>query len=296
MAKLRIATRRSRLALAQAQQAQQRLARAHPELETELVPLACDGDGGATGGKDLYTASLRAAIRGGDADCACHSLKDVEDEDGWMIAACLPRADHREALVGLDLARLLERERPRVGAASLRRQAQLRRALPRAMAVEVRGNIDTRLQKLEDGAADALLLACAGLERLGWADRIAERLDPAAFLPPPGQGTVVLECRSDSEHAGLLSGADDPDARRMAEAERACARTIDGDCQTPLGALARLLEDGTVEVSCELSGPERSATGSATGSDPQAAGTAAAERMLEAGGRELLAALRNVAA
>lgn len=268
--------------------------RHHKDLDVELVEIESEGDRfqgdiGEAGGKNLFVNSLREAIKDGQADCACHSLKDVGlDTGGFLLAAMLPRADPRDALVGKDLSELSKMASPTVATSSPRRAGQLSCALRHARAVAIRGNVDTRLQKLDSGVADALLLACAGLDRLGHGDLVCERLDPGRFVPAPGQGTVVVECLADDEKtASMLSAADDSRARAMATAERSCAAKVGADCEAPFGAHARLSDDGKITVKCSLSLRGSEATGTASGWDAAKVGEVAAEQMISAGGSEI---------
>lgn len=298
-ARLRIATRASKLALAQARSAQALLHQLEPQLAVELVEVVSEGDRvqgplAAAGGKELFVTALREALERDEADCACHSLKDVGPaHPDFDLAAHLVRADPRDALVGLSLAELKARPAATIATSSPRRSELLARLVPGATIAPMRGNVDTRLAKLTRGEADALVLACAGLERLGLAGRIAERLDPASFVPAAGQGTIVLECRRDRPRiAKLLAKLDDAPSRRRACAERACAATIAGDCHTPLGAHATLAADGTVAIDCALTFAGAQARGQARATDPVAAGTQAARQMLAGGGERILAAIR----
>lgn len=288
---LRVATRRSELAVAQARMAAKALEARHPGLAVELVEVVSEGDrvtGGISGagGKNLFVGALRKAVAAGEADCACHSLKDVGlDTGGFALAAMLPRADPRDALVGRGLRDLAGMESPAVATSSPRRAGQLSCEAPNSRAVAMRGNVGTRLSKLDGGAADALLLACAGLDRLGLGGRIAERLDPGRFVPAPCQGTVVIECkRDDAATRTLLAAADDGESRLAAEAERSCAREAGADCDAPLGALAEVGDDGKITVTCLLAHRGMKAVGVASGHDAAETGRAAAQRMLDSGG------------
>lgn len=288
---LRVATRRSELAVAQAQMAARALEDRHPGLAVELVEVVSEGDrvsGGISeaGGKDLFVGALRKAVAAGEADCACHSLKDVGlDTGAFVLAAMLPRADPRDALVGLGLRELAGMDSPSVATSSPRRAGQLSCEMPNARAEAIRGNVGTRLAMLDGGAADALLLACAGLDRLGLGGRIAERLDPDRFVPAPCQGTVALECLGDdAQTRSLLLAADDAKARLAAEAERNCAREVGADCDAPLGALAAVADDGKITATCSLAHRGMKAVGVASGHDAEETGRIAAQRMLDSGG------------
>ena len=219
-APLRIATRKSQLALWQAEHVAMLLRRAHTGLEIELVPMVTQGDRiqdrslAAIGGKGLFIKELEVALEERRADIAVHSMKDLPGElpAGLTIAAVLERADPRDALLSTAAARLEDLPQgARLGTSSLRRQAQLMAARPDLRIEPLRGNVDTRLRRLDAGAMDAIVLACAGLMRLGLESRITARLDPAICLPAVAQGVIGIECR----------GAD---ARTLALLERARAR------------------------------------------------------------------------
>lgn len=250
MTTLRIATRKSQLALWQTEHVASRLREAHPGLQVELVPLSTRGDEildrslAAIGGKGLFLKELELAMQRGEADCAVHSLKDVpmELEPGFALAAILARGDPADAFVSNRFDSLAALPvGARVGTSSLRRQAQLRSLRPDLDLRDLRGNVNTRLAKLDAGDFDAIVLACAGLQRLGFAGRIRARLDAPAWLPAPAQGTIAIECRSDDARIRALCAAlDDSDTRICVEAERAMNRALHGSCHVPVAALALL--------------------------------------------------------
>ena len=243
---LRIATRKSALALWQAEHVATLLRAAHPGLIVELVPLSTRGDEildqplAAIGGKGLFLKELEIAMLEGRAELAVHSLKDVPVhlEAGFTLPAILPRADAADAFVSnhyIDLASLPEGAC--VGTSSLRRQAQLRALRPDLQLRDLRGNVGTRLGKLDAGDYDAIVLACAGLERLGLAARIVSRLAAPDWLPAPGQAAIAIEARE--EHPAvlaLLAALDDADTRLTVGAERAMNRALGGSCTVPVGA------------------------------------------------------------
>jgi hydroxymethylbilane synthase len=243
---LRIATRKSALALWQAEHVAALLRAAHPGLAVELVPMSTRGDEildqplATIGGKGLFLKELEVAMLEGRADLAVHSLKDVpaELEPGFVLSAILPRADAADAFVSnhyADLAALPQGAR--VGTSSLRRQAQLRALRPDLELLDLRGNVGTRLGKLDAGNYDAIVLACAGLERLGLASRIRSRLAAPDWLPAPGQAAIAIESRADAAAvAALLAPLDDPDTRLTVSAERAMNQTLGGSCTVPVGA------------------------------------------------------------
>lgn len=235
---MRIATRRSRLALWQAGHVAELLRQAHPDMTVELVAMTTQGDRvrdrplADVGGKGLFVKELELAIAEGRADIAVHSMKDVPSElpPGMTIAAVLPRAEPRDAFVSRKYQRLAELPaRARIGTSSPRRQAQLRQ-LRSDLAVELlRGNVDTRLARLDEGAMDGILLACAGLERLGLAGRITEMLDAESFVPAVGQGVIGVECAAaDAEGRAAAAALHDPATALRLAAERAFAERLHG--------------------------------------------------------------------
>lgn len=247
---LRIATRKSPLALWQSEHVADRLRAAHPGLEVVLVPMSTRGDEvldrslAAIGGKGLFLKELELAMLRGEADCAVHSLKDVpmELEPGFALPAILERADYADAFVsnhhdGIDAL-------PHgavVGTSSLRRQAQLRARRRDLQLRDLRGNVNTRLAKLDAGEYDAIVLACAGLQRLGFEARIRARLDAPEWLPAPAQGAIAIECRSDdADTVALCAALDHAPTRTCVEAERAMNRALHGSCHVPVAAFASL--------------------------------------------------------
>ena len=245
-ATLRIATRKSALALWQAEHVAALLRTAHPGLMVELVPMSTRGDEildqplASIGGKGLFLKELEVAMLEGRADLAVHSLKDVpaQLEPGFMLPAILPRADAADAFVSNEYATLAALPQgARVGTSSLRRQAQLRALRPDLVLLDLRGNVGTRLGKLDAGGYDAIVLACAGLERLGLAARIRSRLTPPNWLPAPGQAAVAIEAREGhSATLALLGVLDDADTRLTITAERAMNQALGGSCTVPVGA------------------------------------------------------------
>ncbi|MFC4765566.1 hydroxymethylbilane synthase [Dyella koreensis] len=251
---LRIATRKSALALWQAEHVATGLRAAHPDLTVELVPMTTRGDEildkplATIGGKGLFLKELEVAMLEGRADLAVHSLKDVpsELEPGFALPAILPRADAADAFISNDYADL--KALPlgaRVGTSSLRRQAQLRAVRPDLTLLDLRGNVGTRLSKLDAGHYDAILLACAGLERLGLSGRIRGRLAAPDWLPAPGQAAIAIEARSDQPAVlKLLSALDDAETRLAVTAERAMNQALGGSCTVPVGAWCVVTERG----------------------------------------------------
>jgi hydroxymethylbilane synthase len=247
---LRIATRRSQLALWQAEHVAALLRGAHPQLPVELVPMSTQGDRvqdralAEVGGKGLFVKELEVAMQEGRADIAVHSMKDVPSElpAGFCIAAVLPRANPHDAFLSLRHSRFEDLPAgARVGTSSPRRQAQLRHARPDLNLELLRGNVDTRLRRLEEGRLDAILLACAGLERLGLGERITQQLDLTLSLPAVGQGVIGIECREDdSRSRAALAALHHEESFVRLVAERAFAAELGGSCHSPIAAHATL--------------------------------------------------------
>ena len=298
---LRIATRKSPLALWQSEHVAARLRQAHPGLSVELVPMSTRGDEvldrslAAIGGKGLFLKELELAMLRGEADCAVHSLKDVpmELDAPFALPAILTRADPADAFVSNHHATLDALPQGAVvGTSSLRRQAQLRALRPDLQLRDLRGNVNTRLAKLDAGDYDAIILACAGLERLELGGRIRDRLRAPHWLPAPAQAAVAVECRADATDViALLAGLDDAGTRACVEAERAMNRALGGSCHVPVAGLAQWRGDelwlqGLVggvadgrRIRAEAQGPA---------SDPEALGQNVARQLLDAGAGELL--------
>ena len=306
---IRIATRRSKLAMWQAEHVQALLRSAHPELPVELVPMSTQGDRvldralAEVGGKGLFVKELEIAMQQGRADIAVHSMKDVPSElpPGFAIVAALPRANPLDAFISRRYARFADLPQgARVGTSSPRRQAQLRSARPDLVLELLRGNVDTRLRRLDEGGLDAILLACAGLERLGIAHHVSEQLGLDLSLPAVGQGVIGIECRTDDTRSqGVLQALHHPESFTRLGAERAFAATLGGSCHSPIAAHATLAgatltvrgfigsPDGSETYRDELVGPAQQA---------EALGRALAQRMQAAGAGELLERLRQEAA
>jgi hydroxymethylbilane synthase len=304
-ARLRIATRKSQLALWQAEHVAALLREAHAGLEIELVPIVTQGDRiqdrslAAIGGKGLFIKELEVALEERRADIAVHSMKDLPGDlpDGLTIAAVLERADARDALVAVTATGFSDLPRgARVGTSSLRRQAQLLAARPDLKIEAMRGNVDTRLRRLDAGEMDAIVLACAGLIRLGLESRITARLDPEISLPAVAQGVIGIECRSaDARTLALVSALNHEATRIVMDAERAFAHRLGGSCQSPIAAYANI-EDRRLTLAGLVAEPDGSRllrdTQIGSIDAPAALGALLAERMLTAGAGPLLARLR----
>ena len=299
---LLIGSRKSALARAQAERVAQVLRSAWPDLDVQIVGIETEGDRRRDvplpeiGGKGLFTAELESSILDGGIDIAVHSLKDLPTElpTGLDVLAVPEREDPRDVLVsasGVDLEGL--HEGARVGTSSLRRRAQLLNLRPGCRPLDVRGNVETRLAKLERGDYDALILAAAGLKRL---DRLSERmhlLPVPRWLPAPGQGALGIEGRADDERVhGLLDAIEGASARKETDCERSLLTALGGGCQVPIGALAHL-EGETMTLHAAVLSPDgRTAVRASTrgpAEEVKALGELVAEELLARGAGELLA-------
>lgn len=298
---IRIATRKSELALWQARHVADKL-RALPEVSgVTLVPLSTRGDEildkslQKIGGKGLFIKELEVAMQTGSADIAVHSMKDVPAEmpDGFCIAAVLERANPHDAF--LSAGNVPFSELPpgaKIGSSSLRRQAQLKAQRPDIDVIPLRGNVNTRLQKLADGQYDAIILASAGLERLGLHRHITSEFDVNVMLPAAAQGVVGVECLAD--HAGLravLLNLEDPTSKYTTAAERAVAATLDANCQSPVASFATIDNDTlTIDALVASADGKTVIRQRLSGNidDAGQLGQRVAERLLEEGAGELL--------
>ena len=301
--KIRIATRKSPLALWQAKYVKAELLHYHPQLQVELVAMSTRGDKlldaplAKVGGKGLFVKELELAMLEGRADIAVHSMKDVPMEfpEGLGLQVICEREDPTDAFVSnnyTDLSQLPDNAV--VGSSSLRRQTQIRAQFPNLQIKDLRGNVNTRLDKLDNGEYDALILASAGLIRLDMSHRSASRLNTELCLPAGGQGAVGIECRSNDEAIlALLSPLHNQDTASCVIAERALNRRLQGGCQVPIACFAELSSDrqsiavrglvGSVDgqkiLQSQLSGPVAKA---------QQLGEALADQLLEMGAGEIL--------
>ncbi|MGZ8143706.1 MAG: hydroxymethylbilane synthase [Methylosarcina sp.] len=249
---IRIATRQSPLALWQAEYVAAKLEKLFPEVKTELIRMVTRGDKildaplAKVGGKGLFVKELEQGMLEGTADLAVHSMKDVPVEfpEGLHLAAILSREDPTDALVSKLYASLDELPaNARIGTSSLRRQCQIKERFPNAEILSLRGNVNTRLNKLDAGEYDAIILASAGLKRLGMAGRIRQRLDTAISLPAIGQGAIGIECRAqDAEINQMLNTLHDHETGICVMAERAMNSRLNGGCQVPIAGFAQIQE------------------------------------------------------
>ena len=299
---LRIGTRGSRLARWQSDWVAEALRRSHPDLMIELVEIKTEGDRdrnsplAAIGGVGLFTKEIQRALRDGRVDLAVHSLKDLPTDPtpGLVLGAIPVREAVSDALIAPRHGGLADLPRgARVGTSSPRRRALLLHARPDLEVVNLRGNVETRLRAATEGPLDAVVLAEAGLRRLGLEGQISERLAPPSFLPAPGQGSLGLECRGDDRDVlAILAPLDDLDSRRSSLAERSALAGLGGGCSAPMGAWGRTDSDGLMldAVVLDLDGRRRLDASVGPGNDPVALGLEAARRLLEQGAGGLLAA------
>jgi hydroxymethylbilane synthase len=304
---IRIATRKSPLAMWQAEHVAAALNRAHPGLRVDIAGMSTRGDKildaplAKVGGKGLFVKELEQGMLDGVADIAVHSMKDVPVDfpEGLHLPVILEREDPLDAFVSNRFARLDELpDGARVGTSSLRRQCQLAARRPDLVIEPLRGNVNTRLAKLDAGDFDAIILATAGLVRLGFEGRIRERLAPEDSLPAIGQGAIGIECRShDARVNALIAPLHHDDTAVRVRAERALNHRLMGGCQVPIAGHAVLTgqtlavrglvgtPDGRRVLRAEKSGPR---------TEPEAIGTALAEELIAQGADEILGALAGV--
>ena len=315
MTPLRLGTRGSDLALWQANTVATEI-RHRSGRDCEIVTITTAGDRltevsvSQVGGKRVFVKEIEQALTRGDIDLAVHSAKDMPADlpDGLTIAAALPREDPRDAVVlsvgatrapDLSVPALVAAQgtAPRIGTGSVRRVAQLRRLLPTAQFRLVRGNLGTRLRKLDDGGYDLLILAAAGLKRLGFADRISATIDVAVCVPAPGQGIIALETRADDQETlAALAPVNDSAARAALSAERAVVSALGGGCQVPIGAFAEA-RDNRLHLRAVVASLDGSQLlrreASQTVESAHALGTAVAEGLLDDGAGPILEAAQD---
>jgi hydroxymethylbilane synthase len=294
--RIRIATRKSPLALWQAEHVRELLQQAYPDLVVELLKMSTQGDKiidtplAKIGGKGLFVKELEQGLLNGNADIAVHSMKDVPVElpDGLHLAVVLKREEPRDAFVSNNYLRFEDLPQgARIGTASLRRQCQLASLRPDLQILNLRGNVGTRLKKLDDGNYDAIILAAAGLIRLGLDQRITQKIPLNKCLPAIGQGVIGIECRSDDRLTNeLIAALGDDQTQVCITAERALNQRLQGGCQVPIGGYAQL--DGTTLLMRGLVGHPNGRTviqAEKSGASQQAhdIGTAVAEELLAKG-------------
>ncbi|WP_316367100.1 hydroxymethylbilane synthase [Candidatus Thiodiazotropha sp. CDECU1] len=299
-----IATRKSPLAMWQAEHVAAELKKAHPDLRVELMGMTTQGDRildtplAKIGGKGLFIKELEQGLISGEADIAVHSMKDVPVElpQGLHLPVIMQREDPRDAFVSRDFQNIDALPQGAcVGTSSLRRQCQLAEKRPDLVIKSLRGNVNTRLRKLDEGEYDAIILAAAGLKRLGFEDRITALIGPEQSLPAIGQGAVGIECRVDDPRVNeLIAPLHDPQTALCVGAERAMNQRLNGGCQVPIAGYA-MLESGNLWLRGLVGEPDgsRIIRGEVEGTtqEAQAMGEGLADRLLEWGADAILKAL-----
>ncbi len=306
MAQLVIASRESRLAMWQAEHIQARLRALYPQLEVSILGMTTQGDQildktlNKIGGKGLFVKELEVALAEGRADIAVHSMKDVPMvlPEGFALAAICEREDPRDAFVSNTHSSLGALPAGSVvGTSSLRRESQIRARFPHLTVKPLRGNVQTRLNKLDAGEFDAIILAAAGLKRLGQGERITALLPPSDSLPAVGQGALGIEIRSDrTDLQALLAPLNDPITWACVSAERAMSRALGGSCQIPLGGFATQ-QDHMLTLGGFVASPDGKTMLTATATGPadyaDALGRAVAKKLLDQGADDVIAALAD---
>lgn len=303
--RVRIGTRGSALALWQANHVRDQLAR-RQGVEAELVRIYTSGDklqapsvaqiGAEGGAKGIFIKELEDALLAGTVDIAVHSMKDIPTETppGLVFAAITRREDPRDCLISRT-NRSLEAlaARARIGTSSVRRQAQLRHVRPDLFVLDLRGNVDTRLRKLAEGEFDAIVLAMAGVNRLGAASKVTEVFNQDVMLPAVGQGALGIETRADdSEAVAWAASLDHSETRACVTAERALLRELEGGCQVPLGAWAKMIPSGEIQMEAGVFSPdgkqEVRRTDLGTSSEAETMGARLGRALLDAGADQIL--------
>ncbi len=298
---VRIATRKSPLALWQAEFVKAELLKHHPDLQIELVKMVTQGDKildtplAKVGGKGLFVKELEVGMLDGDADIAVHSMKDVPVEfpEGLHLAVICEREDPRDAFVSNTYDSIDDLPHgAKVGTSSMRRECQLRSHRPDLKILSLRGNVNTRLRKLDEGEYDAIILAAAGLIRLGFEERIKHAIDPLFSLPAIGQGAVGIECRSNDKRINdLIAPLNHSETAIRVRAERAMNNRLEGGCQVPIGGFA-VLDSGKILLRGLVGKPDGTeiVRGDITGKveDAETLGTTLADDLLSRGAKEIL--------
>ncbi len=299
---IRIATRKSPLALWQANEVARQLQMYHPNLEVELVTMTTQGDKildtplAKIGGKGLFVKELEVGMLEGKADIAVHSMKDVPMAfpEGLHLSVVMERENPTDAFVSQSIESIKDLPlNARVGTCSLRRQTQLKEKRPDIEILDLRGNVNSRLQKLDNGDYDAIILASAGLIRLGFEDRIVHNISTDVSLPAIGQGAVGIECRSDdAEINALLAPLNHKATAIRVRAERALNERLNGGCQVPIGGFAELYGDNTMQLRGLIGFPDGSeifrCTMTGSQDDPESLGVMVGDSLLAQGGGEVL--------
>ena len=300
----KIGTRNSRLALAQTNQVIAALKAKQPDVQVEIVEITTTGDKflgdlSKVGGKGVFVKEIEDALLSKKIDMAMHSMKDVPNElpEGLVIPAMTVRDDIRDVVIcpeGKSFEGL--KEGAKIGTSSLRRASQINRNFPHLEVVPLRGNIDTRLKKMENGDVDAVILAKAGIDRMGWESRINVVLEPDMMLPAVGQGALGIECRADDEEAmALLHKVNDEETFACVSAEREMARLLGGNCHTPIAGYCEKTKGGSLRIISHVASPDGKklvrSRHKMPYENPKAVGKAAADELLEQGAKEIIDAI-----
>ena len=306
--KFRIVTRKSKLALIQVNLVVDALKAKNPDFEYEIIEILSEGcydrfkgNLQEIGGKGVFVKDLEKALLAGDADFAVHSMKDVptdeEMPEGLVIPSVLPRADIRDVIVCREGDSLVSlKEGSVVGTSSVRRSSQIYAHFPHLKTAPIRGNVDTRLQKLKNGEVDAIMLAKAGLDRLGLTDRATEVMEPDMIMPSCAQGVVGIQCRADDEETKeLVKSINHEDTMVCLTAERSMLEKLGGNCHTPVGGYCEITKGGNLRLLAMVASPDGQKIARARvkmGMDPVAIGHAAADELFAEGAEGILNGLK----
>ncbi|MDE5412419.1 hydroxymethylbilane synthase [Alkalihalobacterium chitinilyticum] len=306
MRKIVIGSRKSQLALTQTNWVIEQLKKAGVPNEFEVKKIVTKGDQildvtlSKVGGKGLFVKEIEQAMSDKEIDIAVHSMKDVPSElpEGFTLAAVTERVDPRDAFISNDHVKLADLPAGSiVGTSSLRRSAQILASRPDLEIQWIRGNIDTRLRKLKEENFDAIILAAAGLQRMGWSnDVVTEYLEPEICIPAVGQGALGIECRTDDQEViDILQHLNHAETARTVAAERAFLHKIEGGCQVPIAAYATLEDNNDVTITALVGSPDGKTIlhETLTGSDPQDLGELAAQKLLDKGAKEILTQVKK---
>jgi len=305
MSKIVIATRKSPLAIWQAEHVREILKKEHPENEYEFLEIVTEGDRildsslAKIGGKGLFVKDIEKAIIEGKADFAVHSAKDmpVEITKELYISAIMKREDPFDALITADKKKLVDLPKgANIGTSSMRRKAQLLYQRPDLKITELRGNVNTRLKKLDDGQYDAIVLACASVKRMGWGERISQILDDRMIIPCCGQGALAIESRrGDKKTDALIKCLNDAKSFQEVEGERSFLTRLNGGCQMPVGVFCERLSDGRFHMRGVIFDPDgkTKVEGTKVGIKNVIVGFELANELLDGGGKRILDAIRQ---
>ncbi|MFT7144742.1 MAG: hydroxymethylbilane synthase [Alphaproteobacteria bacterium] len=303
---LKIGTRRSRLALAQTEMVRKAIAEVVPDISFEIIEYITTGDKflgdlSKVGGKGVFVKEIEDAMLKGEIDLAMHSMKDMPNKlpEGLVVPAVLARNDIRDAVICAE-GQTFEglKEGSKIGTSSLRRASQLRRNFPHLHVVPVRGNVDTRIAKLKTGEIDAVVLAKAGLDRLGWDDKITLVFEPDMMLPAVGQGAVGIECKADDQELlDILAKVNCEETFTCIEAEREMSLLLGGNCQTPIAGFCEVTKGHNLRFIAHVTSPDGKTIVRARQKmpydNPKALGKAIADDLLAQGAEAIISAIKD---